>query len=184
MSGTSKVTIHMVQSLDGFVASKDDRVDWMQSEEHYEKGEVLTEEYISNFLNAIDCYVMGSRTYQHALKLGWTYGEVPVFVVSGSKISSERKSVHFFNGDLDTLINLQLKKQFQNIWMVGGSQLTRSMLQADLADEIVVSIMPVVLGDGTPFFDHIGEQVKLHLKENTAYKDGMVELTYQVVKTK
>lgn len=66
--------------------------------------------------------------------------------------------------------------------MVGGAMLTKAFLRLNLADEIVVSIMPILLGDGTLFFDYIGSEQRLHLKDVTAYKDGMVELSYTIKK--
>ena len=63
----------MVASLDGYIAKKDGSVDWMASDDHYEAGIMLTDEAIAAFLKKIDCYVMGSITYEQALKLGWLY---------------------------------------------------------------------------------------------------------------
>jgi dihydrofolate reductase len=71
---SSTVTIHMVSSLDGFIARKDEDPSWMHSTDNFEKGCTLTEEYIAEFLKSIDGYVMGSRTYEQALQLGWPYG--------------------------------------------------------------------------------------------------------------
>jgi dihydrofolate reductase len=66
--------------------------------------------------------------------------------------------------------------------MVGGAAVAKDLIHLKLADEIRVSIMPIILGDGKPFFDHIGQEQILHLKEVTAYKNGMVELLYEVRK--
>ena len=63
----SRVTIHMVASLDGFIARKDGRVDWMETSDKFEAGETMAPEFIAEFLKTIDCYVMGSRTYETAL---------------------------------------------------------------------------------------------------------------------
>ena len=170
----------MVSSLDGFIAKKDGDVSWMHSTDNYEKGVTLTDEYIEEFLNSIDCYVMGSRTYEHALELGWPYGEKPVVVLTAKNLKSNRKSVEFHSGDLSKIVK-DLKLKYQNIWMVGGAMLTKEFLRLNLADEIVISIMPVILGDGTLFFDYIGKEMKLHLKDVKAYKDGMTELTYEII---
>lgn len=172
----------MVSSLDGFIAKKDGGISWMQSADTYEPGVTLTEEYIIEFLKSIDCYVMGSRTYEHAIALGWPYGEVPVFVLTKRKLKTRKDNVEFYSGDLENLINRRLKPNHGNIWMVGGALLTKEFIRLKLADEIVVSIMPIILGDGTLFFDYIGQEQALHLKDTTAFKDGMVELTYEVVK--
>ena len=176
-----KVTIHMVASLDGFIAKKDGSVSWLHSTDNYEKGYTLTEEEIAEFVKGIDCYVMGSRTYEHALELGWPYGEVPVVVLTSRELITDRSNVEFYSGDLTKLINEHLKPKYQNIWMVGGSMVTKEFMRLKLADDIIISIMPVVLGDGTLFFDYIGHEQRLHLKDVTAYKDGMVELWYEIL---
>lgn len=182
MPDSSKVTLHMVQSLDGFVAKKDNDVSWLHSHDRYPQGVTLTEEEITEFVGAIGCYVMGSRTYEQALELGWPYGDVPVTVVTSRKLPAKQKSVSFYSGDLTALIREQLKPKYPNIWMVGGSMLTKEFLRLGLADEIVISIMPVILGGGTPFFDEVGRELKLHLKDEKAFTDGMVEMCYEILK--
>lgn len=178
----SKLTIHMVSSLDGFIAKKDGSVSWMYSKDKYEKGIELTEEHIAEFLKSIDCYVMGSRTYEHAVELGWPYGEVPVFVFTKRKLNSDRKNVYFLSGDLNEIVSGQLKPKFNTIWMAGGTMLAKEFLRLGLVDEINIAIMPTLLGDGTLFFDYIGKEISLHLKDVTAFKDGMVELVYEINK--
>lgn len=180
MNNLSKVTIHMVSSLDGFIAKKDGDVSWLQSADTYEKGVTLTEEYIAEFIKSIDCYVMGSRTYEHALELGWPYGEVPVIVLTNRNLTPAKESVEFYSGDLKVLVNDRLKANYRNIWMVGGALLTKEFLRLKLADDLIVSIMPIILGDGILFFDFIGQEQQLHLKDSTAFKDGMVELWYEI----
>lgn len=172
----------MVSSLDGFIAKKDGSVSWLHSKDNYEKGKTLSEEEIEAYLKSIDCYVMGSRTYEHALELGWPYGEVPVIVLTHRNLTSDRENVEFYSGDLDKLINDQLKPNYQYIWMVGGAMATKEFIRLGLADEIILSIMPIILGDGTLFFDYIGLEQDLHLKDVIAYKDGMVELSYELKK--
>ena len=177
---TSKVTLHMVSSLDGFIAKEDNTVSWMQSTDHYEKGATLTEEDIATYLDGIDCYVMGSATYQNAVELGWPYGDVPVFVLTERDLESKKDSVEFYSGDLGTLVEGRLKSKYPNIWMVGGAKLAKQFIHKHLVDEIIISIVPIILGGGTLFFDYIGQEIPLHLKDVTPYEDGMVELTYEI----
>lgn len=174
----------MVSSLDGFIAKKDGTVSCMRSTDNYEKGIELTKEYIADFLESIDCYVMGSRSYEQAIELGWPYGEVPVFVLTNRDLKSDKKSVQFLSGDLTKIVNNQLKPRFENIWMVGGALLTKEFLRFGLADEINITIIPILLGNGTLFFDYIGKELSLHLKDVTAFKDGMVELVYEKKRNK
>ncbi len=172
----------MVSSLDGFIAKKDGNVSWMRSTDKYDKGIELTKEYIDEFLESIDCYVMGSRTFEHAIELGWPYGDFPVFVLTNRSLKSEKKSVDFLSGDLTDIVTNKLKPKFKNIWMVGGTMLTKEFLRLGLADEINITIMPTLLGDGTLFFDFIGKEIPLHLKDLVAFKDGMVEMVYEINK--
>ena len=171
----------MVASLDGFIASMDGSVDWMHSSDSFAEGFEMTEAYINEYLKGIDCYVMGSRTYQHAVELGWSYGDKPVVVLTHQHLTSDNASVSFEAGDLLEIFT-KLKTQYQSIWMVGGPELTKQVLQLDLADQIVYTIVPVMLGDGLLFFDQIKKEVSLHLKDVTAFNDGMVELTYEINK--
>lgn len=170
----------MVSSLDGFIAKKDGRVSWLQTNDKYEKGITLSGEDIAAFIEKIDCYVMGSRTYEHALKLEWPYGDKPVFVLTNRNLKSDKKNVAFYSGDLVEIVNNRIKPTFNNIWMVGGTRLTKDFMRLKLVDSIVLSIMPIILGDGLLFFDYIGHELQLHLKDVVAYKDGMVELTYEI----
>ena len=76
----STVTLHVVSSLDGFIAKKDNSISWMDSPgEVYEKGVTADG---AEVLQSIDCYVLGSRTYEHALQLGWPYGDTPTVVTT------------------------------------------------------------------------------------------------------
>ena len=185
--GESRVTIHMAASLDGFVARRDGRVDWLETPDHFEGGEVLTPESVEQFLKTIDCYVMGSRTYETALDfeargLGWAYGDKPTFVLSHRTLPKMRNTVEFYAGDLDRLVGERLKPAFRSIWFVGGGEVSAECLRLRLADEVRYSIVPMLIGDGIPFFRGLDRDVPLHLVETTAYKSGMVALRYEVRK--
>ncbi len=174
----------MVSSLDGIIAKKDNSVSWFETSDNYEKG--VTEEDAEEFLKTIDCYVMGSRTYEHAVELsksyGWVYGDVPTIVLTHRKLPVERNNIEIYSGDLNRLVNERLKPNYKNVWLVGGAMLAKDFIRLKLADEIRLSVIPIILGDGTLFFDQIGQEQPLHLKDVTAYKSGMVELWYEVRK--
>lgn len=181
-----KITIHMVSSLDGYIAKKDNSVSWFETADNYEKGVNITEQDAQEFLKTIDCYVMGSRTYEHALELsksyGWAYGDMPTIVLTHRKLPVSRQNIELYSGDLNKLVTERLKPNYKNVWLVGGAKLVKDFIRLNLADEIRQSILPVILGDGTPFFDQIGQEQALHLKGVTAYKSGMAELCYEIKK--
>jgi dihydrofolate reductase len=181
-----KITIHLVSSLDGIIAKKDNSVSWFETSDHYEKGVTVTEQDAGEFLKMIDCYVMGSRTYEHALELsksyGWAYGDTPTIVLTHQNLPIDRPNIEIYAGDLNKLVNERLKPNYKNVWVAGGAMLAKDFIRLKLADEIRLSVMPVILGDGTLLFDHIGQEQALHLKDVTAYKSGMVELWYEIRK--
>lgn len=172
----------MVASLDGYIAKNDGSVGWMDATDHYAPGKILTQDDITQFLASVDCYIMGSHTYEHAVELGWPYGDVPVFVFTRRALKSKKKTVEFLSGDLTDMVNHRIKPHYQNIWMVGGSYLAKDFLRSGLADEINITLIPILLGNGIRFFREIGREAQLHLKDVSAYQDGTVELCYEIKK--
>jgi dihydrofolate reductase len=105
----SHVTIHMAASLDGFIARKDGSVDWLETSDEFAGGDTLDPGFVEAFLKTIDCYVMGSRTYETALSfeakgLGWAYGDKLTFVLTSRDLPRTRDTVEFYSGDLAQLV--------------------------------------------------------------------------------
>jgi dihydrofolate reductase len=175
----------MAASLDGFIARKDGRVDWLETSDEFAGGEAMDPDVVEAFLKTIDCYVMGSRTYETALRFesqgfGWSYGDKPTFVLTSRELSRTRESVEFHSGDLAQFVNEHLRPRFRSIWFVGGGLVSAECLRLGLADEVRYSILPIVIGDGIRFFEKLERDVALHLTEVKAYNSGMVALRYEV----
>jgi dihydrofolate reductase len=178
---SSMITLHMVSSLDGFIARPDNSVAWMHTpEDAYPEGKSVTHDEIVAFLRTIDCYVMGSRTYEHALGLGWPYGDTPVIVLTSRPLPSHRPTVEFYTGDLRQLVDERLAPRFRNIWLVGGALTAQRFLELGLVDELKLTLAPVLLGDGLRFFGSIPEQ-PWHLRSTVVYRNALVELTYSLI---
>jgi dihydrofolate reductase len=130
----------MVSSLDGIIAKKDNSVSWFETSDHYEKGIGITEPETEEFLKTIDCYVMGSHTYEHALELsksyGWAYGDTPTIVVTHRNLPIERPNIEIYSGDLHKLVEERLKPNYKSVWLAGGAILAKDFILAKLADEI------------------------------------------------
>ena len=177
----------MAASLDGFIARKDGSVDWIETQDDFPTGDSMDPGFVEAFLKTIDCYVMGSRTYETALSFeskgfGWSYGDKPTFVLTHRNLPRTRDSIQFHSGDLVQLVNERLRPRFQSIWFVGGGAVSGDCLRLGLADEVRYSLLPVLIGDGIRFFDRLDKDVPLHLAEVKAYKSGMVALRYEVRK--
>ncbi len=180
----SMVTVHMAASLDGFIARRDGGVDWMETSDTFEGGEVMAPDEVAAFLATIDCYLMGSRTYERALAFdaqgaGWAYGDTPIVVLSRRSLPA-RRGVEFYSGDLAHLLGSRLRPRHRNIWCVGGGEVAAACLRLGLADEIRFSVLPIAIGDGISFFQGLDRDVALHLVEVKAYKSGIVGLRYSV----
>jgi dihydrofolate reductase len=175
----------MAASVDGFIARKNGDTAWLETSDEFAGGEEMDPAFVEAFLKTIDCYVMGSKTYETALAfeakgLGWVYGDKPTFVLTSRSLPRTRATVEFHSGDLARFLNGRLREEFRSIWVVGGGAVAGQCIRLGLADEIRYSILPVLIGDGLRFFDAIDEDVALHLTESKAYKSGMVGLCYEV----
>ena len=175
----------MAASLDGFIARRDGSVDWLETADEFPGGVEMDPEIVASFLKTIDCYVMGSRTYETALAfeskgMGWAYGDKPTFVLTRRELPRIRPTVEFCSGDLRQIVDTRLRPHFASIWFVGGGTVCGECLRLRLADEIRFSIMPVVIGDGISFFQGLDRAVALHLLEAKAYRNGIVALRHAV----
>ena len=181
----SRVTVHMAASLDGYVARADGRVDWLETTDEFAAGATLEPSAVAAFLQSIDCYVMGARTYETALAfeaqgLGWAYGDTPTIVLTHRPLPRTRATVEFYTGDLAALVAGRLRSTYHHIWVAGGSAVATACLQQGLADELRYTIVPVAIGDGLRFFGRLDHDLGLHLVEVTAYRNGHVELRYEI----
>lgn len=157
----------------------------METSDEFAGGDTLDPEFVEAFLKTIDCYVMGSRTYETALSfeakgLGWAYGDKPTFVLTRRELPRTRETVEFYSGDLAQFVSRRLRHRFRSIWFVGGGAVSGECLRLGLADEVRYSILPILIGDGIAFFEKLDRDIALHLAEVKTYKSGMVALRYEL----
>jgi len=178
------VIVHMAASLDGFIARRDGSVDWLETSDEFPDGATLEPEYIHEFLKSIDCYVMGARTYETALRFeadgkGWAYGDTPTVVLTSRSLPRTRENIEFYAGDVADLVTSRLRPRYRKIWVAGGAHVAGDLVRLGLADEISYAILPIVIGDGIRFFEGLDRDVPLHVADVKAYRHGMVELRYE-----
>jgi dihydrofolate reductase len=177
----ARITIHMVSSIDGYISRHDEDVGWFNTEDSYEHGMSPedAEKEAAAGLASIDCYVMGSRTYDLARRLGWIYGDTPTVVLTRRDLPKERETVEFYSGDLAALTD-RLRKVYRDIWVIGGANVCTQFVRRGLADDVRLSILPIILGDGILFFERLAPSRPLHLKDAKAYHNGVVSLWYEI----
>ena len=124
----------MAASLDSFIARRDGRVDWLDTSNEFVGGDTIDPAFVEAFVKTIDCDVMGSRTYETALRfeaqgLGWSYGNKPTVVLTSRDLPRTRDTVEFHSGDLAEFVNERLRPTFRTIWFVGGGVVSTECLR-------------------------------------------------------
>ena len=166
----------MAASLDGFIQSSSGDLSWlndvMAPDEDY--GFAETEARTG-------AYVIGANTYR---EMGGTGGAVPTYVVTHDATLAAGRNVRPYAGDLRQLIDTVRADidPGKDICVFGGGRLVSQLLELGLIDELGVSIIPVVLGSGVPFFDAMTTSTKLQLLECRPFPSGIVALNYRVVR--
>ncbi len=163
-------------SLDGFISTKDDDLSWLNIVE--KEGEDYG---YMKFNKTIDTYIVGKTTYDTILKL--TGGDLPqsstfdCYVITRQEIEN-RKGITFYNGDIEELIGKLKMENGKNIYCDGGGQIVKLLMDKNLIDEYIISIIPIILGDGKRLF--IGEtpMVNLQLDDIKNFESGLVQLHY------
>ena len=125
---------------------------------------------------------MGSNTYEKALTLkSGIDNKMPTYVITHRKLHTIADArITLYSGNLTELINRIQQKTEKNIWLVGGVQITQSFLKEDLLDEIILSAIPIILGEGISLFGNIRKEINLVLTNTEWYKSGIVQTHYRV----
>jgi dihydrofolate reductase len=177
-----KVTFGGANSLDNFIARKDDAVDWLMWSK--EAAAFMTE-----YWKTIDTVVMGRKTYEVALKMsagggGDPYAGVKTYVfsrtISDTTEPKRGNGVEIISEDAADFVRQLKAQEGKDICVMGGGLLAKSLFEADLIDEIGFNIHPVLLGSGIPLFHEMKRQIDLELIDCQKFKNGCVLVTYRV----
>jgi len=169
-----KVTFGGANSLDNFIARKDDGVDWLLWGEEVEA-------FMKEFWKTIDTVVMGRKTYEVAVRSGMTsYPGVKNYVFSRSLKQSSDKNVEIISEDAAEFVRSLKEQKGKDICVMGGGEFAKTLFEAGLIDEIGFNIHPVLLGSGIPLFHEMKRQIDLELIDCKTFKNGCVLVTYRV----
>jgi dihydrofolate reductase len=175
-----KIVLGLGISLDGYIARPNGEVDFLFTPKDYS---------MAPFFATIDTYVLGRKTLDAALKMGGSissFGGMATYVFSRSKPAGERDGLMFVSESPAALVRRLRKRKGKNkdIWLMGGGELAREFLKADLVDELYLGVVPVLLGEGIPLFPSGFPQRNFELIENKTYSKGMISLKYKRVRSK
>jgi len=172
-----KLILYISMSLDGFLATKDDDLSWLSMIE--KKGEDYGYEALQK---RVDTYIVGRKTYDVVLKL--TGGVFPqseqykCFVITRQEHKS-KNGLTFYNGDIADLINKLKREKGKDIYCDGGGQIVKLLMDKNLIDEYIITIIPIILGDGKRLF--LGQTASTKLKANGCkyFDTGAIQLHYE-----
>ena len=171
----TKVILYIAASLDGFIARSDGDISWL---DRYQSG---TEDYgYADFYKKIGACIMGSKTYERALTLkGGIDNKMPTYVVTSRQLPvPPGADITFYSGDLPQLLEMIRKKTRKDIWLVGGGQLARSFFKERLIDDIILSVIPLIMGEGISLFGSVQQEIDLNLAKSISYSSGIVQIHY------
>ena len=168
-----KIKLFIANSLDGYIARVNGSVDWLPT--NVDSG-------YNEFYNSVDTVFMGRTTYDQILTFGkYPYDGKEGYVFTTNTQTNKDENVEFVS-NVEEFIKKLVAKPGKDIWLVGGSGIISTLLDNNLIDEIILSIIPVVLGKGISLFKNSKKETKLQLIKSTKYS-GLVELHYIVLKS-
>jgi dihydrofolate reductase len=172
-----KVVLGLGISIDGYIARLNGAVDFLFMPKDYS---------MAPFFATVDTAIMGRKTLDDALKMGGSFGgsSMKTYVFSRSKPPGDRDGIVFTNKSPAALVSQLRKRPGKHIWLMGGGELARDFLKADLVDELYIGIVPVLLGEGIPLFPPGFPQRDFALVENKTYSKGLIALKYKRLRTK
>lgn len=169
-----KIVYYVAASADGFIATPDGGVEWL---ERFEAAD--TDYGYAAFYSAIDGVILGSRTYEQALTFGgWPYAGMPTVVLSSRDLGDPPTGVSVVDEPPGAVVRRFGEMGAARVWLVGGGEVAGSFARAGLIDEYIVSFMPVLLGDGIPLMGKRGAAASLRLAELQRF-DDVVQCTYR-----
>ena len=182
----SRTQYYCAVSLDGFIAEADDTLDWlMKYQGSFEQGEPIAGSY-DHYYDGVGALVMGSATYQFVLDLGrgWPYEGKPTWVLSTRDLArpeGQDVDLRIVSARVADLHDEMLAAAGdRDLWVVGGGNVASQFADEGLLDELLLTVVPVVLGSGKPLFDRRVPGGPLQLTGTRPFDSGMVELRYEL----
>jgi len=176
-----KCSVYIAASVDGFIAGEDHDITWLENPE-YATGEKLGLSY-DGFIATVDAIVMGRNTFEKVLTFGsWPYEETPVVVLTNRKLTIPehlQEKVRIEKGSPVEIVSGLASKGKKHLYVDGGKTIQR-FLHAQLIDEITITWIPVLLGNGIPLFDSNGTRMHLTHLATTTTGNGFVQTRYRV----
>lgn len=171
-----KITLFIAMSLDGYIADKQGKVDWLEGQGENADG---VDSY-SAFIKEVDTVIMGWNTYhQIVTELSpdeWVYHGLTAYVITHRKQNSSEE-IRFTAEDPITLVKKLKSEKGKDIWICGGADVISQLVKKDMIDCYYITVIPTILGSGIRLFENSEKEIKLRLLKSQSY-NGMTDLVY------
>lgn len=182
-----KCSVYIATSVDGYIATPDGGVDWLHTSGNLEADMGSEDMGFQSFMDSVDCMIMGRKCMEMISSMNltpeqWPYGDVRIVVLSNTvKEPPEnlREKVEMYSGDIQELILKLESSGFKHAYIDGGSTIT-SFVNLKLINEMTITKVPVLLGEGIPLFGKINKSVKLENAEASAFPNDFIQVKYSV----
>lgn len=172
-----KISLFIAMSVDGYIAKPNDDLGFLKLVE--KKGEDYG---YAEFMSKIDTIIIGRRTYDYVLKeIGASHydnGQRDVYVITSTQRPKVGRTI-FYTGNLAELIARLKSESGKDIYCDGGAQVINELLKHDLIDELTISVIPVLLGNGTKLFNDGRPEQTLEFSAAKTFETGLVQLIYK-----
>ena len=171
-----KIILNLAISLDGFIAEENGGVDWLND---FMKPE---EDYgMNSFFEQCGTAIMGAKTYEQTLSFHYWFGNMEGIIFTSRDLPLfEGKSIQFVTGDPTEIVKA-LKEKTKDSWLVGGASLIAQFINKHLLDELIITVVPRLIGRGIHLCTDLNEIQKLELEDSKIFKNGVVQLKYQSI---
>lgn len=168
-----RVRLFIATSLDGFIARTDGSVDWLFTDGDYGMRE---------FFGSVDTALIGRKTHDQMVGLGQpAFEHMTNYVFSRTRRADDGVPVTYVSSDLVSFVGTLRRQRGKDLWLVGGGDLIAEFRERDLIDDVILSVHPVLLGEGIPLFPGRHEPLNLELAKCLKYERGLVQLWYKKV---
>ena len=172
-----KTILYIGMSLDGYIADKNGKVDWLEGQEKSYESDYG----YKAFSQTVDTVIMGYRTYnQIVTELSpeeWVYPDMNCYVITNKKLPSTT-NITFTNQSLKNLITTLKKQDGKHIWICGGADIAQQCIAENMIDEYHLSIIPTILGDGIRLFGKNEKAIPLELI-SLSQENGIIDGIYR-----
>jgi len=180
-----RTSVFIATSLDGFIAREDDTLDWLYGQATDIPVDEDEDYGYREFMDSVDALVMGRRTFEKVVTFGsWPYGDKPVFVLSHDGVAIPEElidRVRTLTGEPKEVAEILEKNGHNHVYLDGGNTI-QGFARAGLLDTLIITRIPVLLGQGVPLFGSLSQDIRLNHGETRAFPNGFVQSRYRVIR--